>query len=147
MRKKKRKRLVKEIEFKLKDNQSLVICYGLLPIAGLERVIVENKNGITHIFAEGRSRFEFHEGKNNPNECDFFLDNPKTCLMLEDIINSKFYSQFNWGKLFSLQENKELNKKITQEIKKLVKEFEEKTSTQLNKLYKEQSKQKNKKRG
>ncbi len=136
-KKKKQKRLVKKIEFKIQDNQSLVIIYCLLPDAGLERVIVENKKGITHVYADGRSRFEFSSQKEHPNQCDFWLSNPKDNVMIEDIIRSKFWSQFTWGELITAQKNQKLGKALNRKIKKLVKEFEEKAAQQLNQLHKQ----------
>lgn len=128
---------IRKINFKIKDNQSLVIIYCLLPDAGLERIIVENKKGITHVYADGRSRFEFSNQKEHPNQCDFWLSNPKESVMIEDIIRSKFWQQFTWGELVTAQKNHKLNKALNRKIRKLVKEFEEKTAQQLNQLHKQ----------
>lgn len=139
-KKKIQKRLVGEVEFKIKNNQSLIILYCLLPSAGLEKVVVQNKNGIVYVSAQGRSRFEFSDTsktKNNPNQTDFTLSNTNEKFMIEDIIRSKFWQQFTWEKLFKAQKNQEFNKVLNQKIKKLVKEFEEKAAGQLNQLYRQ----------
>lgn len=134
---KRRKRLVEEIEFKLKNNQSLIIKYCFLPDAGLERVVIKNNDGIVHVRAHGRSRFEFHKGKDYPTECDFLLVNPREELLIEDIICSKFWSQFTWGELLKYVKNRKFNKILNRKIKELVQEFETKAATQLNELFKQ----------
>jgi hypothetical protein len=133
-----RKRLSKEIRFKMKNNQSLVISCFLLPDAGLERVIVENKNGITNVHAIGRTRFEFcQRKKHDPSQCDFWLANPKDELMIEDIIRSKFWGQFTYNDLFKYGKDKKFNRALNRKIKKLVEEFEKKASQELNQMRKQ----------
>lgn len=139
-KKTRQKRLVKEIEFKMQDNQSLIINYCLLPSAGLDRVIVQNKNGVVHVCAQGRSRFEFSDiskTKDNPNQTDFILSNAREQFMIEDIIRSKFWRQFTWGELLKYDEDRKFNKILNQKIKELVKEFEAKAAEQLNQLLKQ----------
>ncbi len=134
-----KKRLVRKINFKIKENQSLVILYCLLPDAGLERIVVENKDGITHVYADGRSQFEFSDiskTKDNPNLADFILSNRSDQFMIEDIIRSKFWSQFNWGEIFKYQKDKNFKRAVNRKIRKLVQEFEKKAAEELNQLRK-----------
>jgi len=131
-------RLLKEVKFELKEGQYLVANYTLLG-AGLGRIIVENKNGAVKVSAEtgpSGSRFEFGEGKTNPNQCDFWLANAKPDVLLKDIIRTKFWGQFSFGELFRYQKDQKLSRKINREITKLVAEFEEKAAIHLNALLK-----------
>lgn len=135
MKMKRKKRLVKEVEFKLGKGKTLVISYTLCG-PGLDRVIVENKEGIVAVRAEGRSRFEFSDDKISPYACDFWLANPKSDLLIADILLAKFWGQFNFGQLRVLVRNKKLNGALNREAKKLVQEFEERASARLNRLVK-----------
>lgn len=128
-------RLVKEIEFEIPKNKDLVILLNSLT-AGIDRVIVENKNGVVKISANGHSRFEFSDKKAESGHCDFYLGNPSTHILLEDYLASKFWGQFNFGELFAYQANKALNRAIKQEIKKLIGKFESKAASRLNGLVK-----------
>lgn len=129
-----RKRFVKEVEFKIKDGQSLVVSLGM-PLLGLDRIIVENNNGVVEIKAEGRSRFEFSNQKIHPGTCDFWLANPTSAILLPDYLYSCFWNQFNWGELFRHKNNKILDKELKKEIRKLVLEFESKAANELNEIF------------
>ncbi len=144
--KKGRKKLTGEVTFEMKDGQSLIILYYTLPETGLEQIIVKNKDGITHVSAQGRTRFEFSDLSSrsykikNPHQHDFLLANPRDSLMIEDIIRAKFCGQFNPGDFVRYVMDKKFVKIVNQRIKKLVEEFEEKASTQLNQLRKRHKK-------
>lgn len=129
-----RKHFVKEIEFKIKEGKSLIVSMGM-PILGIDRIIVENNKGIVDIKAEGRSRFEFSNQKIHFGACDFWLANPPGTVLLHDYLYSCFWSQFNWGELFRYKKNKILEKELKKEIRKLVREFESKTSKRLNEVF------------
>ena len=125
---------MKEIEFKIKRSESLVISLGM-PLIGLDRIIVENNKGITEVKAEGRSRFEFSDSKIHPEACDFWLANPPNCILLSDYLYSSFWGQFNWGELFRYGKNKVLKKRLKKEIERLVREFESMAAKQLNEVF------------
>lgn len=134
---KRRSRLVKEINFKMKKGQSLVV--SLWPHLGIERIIIENRKRAVEVRAEGRSRFEFSDKKDkkaSPGTCDFFLSNPSSNVLLKDYLASRFWGQFTWGALDAYQKNKRLKKAVNEEIRKLVEQFEERASKRLKGIVK-----------
>ena len=133
MAKRRKRRFVKEIEFKVRKNRSLIISLGM-PSVGLDRIIIENKNGTVEVRAEGHSRFEFSDEKIDPGFCDFWLSNPSTKILLEDYLLGCFWGQFNWGELFKYQNNKALKRRLAEEVKKLTHEFEANAAEKLNRL-------------
>ena len=135
---KKRKRLVKSVEFSLDEGRSLVI--SLSSSVGLDRIVIENKNGVLRARAEGHSRFEFSDKKGKPGACDFWLANPQTATALEDYLEGSFWSQFNWDELFRHRKNIRLRKALKAEIRRLVHAFEGKAAERLNGILKEQRK-------
>ena len=137
----KKKNLLQEVEFEIKPGQSLIINYYSLLGAGLDRVVVKNKNGSVKVEASGGngSKFEFEDRsakKKNKHECDFWLANPQENVLIEYIIRSKFRKQFTLIQLSQILKDKKLKAKIDRKIKKLVQEFEEKASQELNQLVK-----------
>ncbi|MEX1064243.1 MAG: Ada metal-binding domain-containing protein [Candidatus Paceibacterota bacterium] len=138
-KKARKKRLVKEIRFKMRNGQSLVIFLGL-PVAGLERVIIENNNGVVEVSADSHSRFEFSDKKIDSNTCDFYLTNPTWNTALTDYLLSCFWSQFGWGDLARYQNDPALVRAVRKEIRKLVEEFEPMAAERLNKIVSTQKK-------
>lgn len=129
--KKRQKRLVKEIEFKICKGKSLVVSMGF-PSIGLDRIIIENNQGVVEVKAQGRSRFEFSDKKIGPHACDFWLSNPPKNILLEDYIISQFWGQFTWGDLAKFQSSRVFKKSINVAIKELIAEFESKAVGRLN---------------
>ena len=129
--KKKHRQFVKEVEFKMRRGQSLVISLGINP-SGLDIVIVENNKGVTEVTARGHSRFEFSDDKVHPNACDFSLSNPYRRILLEDHLISQFWGQFGWGELFKHHKNRSFKKAINEAIKQIVEEFESDAVEKLN---------------
>ena len=130
-------RLVKSAEFSMGEGKSLVI--ALSSDIGLDRIIIENKDGATQVRAEGHSRFEFDDTKQRPNQCDFLLRNPSRIETFEDYLDGKFWGQFAWDGLFKYQNNARLKRALKAEIKKLACEFERKAARRLNGIFKKQT--------
>lgn len=126
---------VKEIEFILGENQSLVVSCSLLG-PGLDRVIVKNEDGQTKALAVATSgsHFHFKEGKESAHRCDFWIANLDSGEAIADILQSKFWGQFNWGELIAYQEGKRFSRKIKRRIKQLVEEFESHAAKELNQI-------------
>ncbi len=127
-----RKRLVREIDFKIPRGKSLVISVN--SDIGIDRVIVENKGGTVSVYADGHSRFEFSDKKIKAGACDFWLGNPRWKRLLEDYLDGRFWGQFGWGKLFSFRGDKRFKAAIRLEIKKLVEELEHNAARRLNRI-------------
>jgi hypothetical protein len=137
-----KKRKISEIKFFLGDNKTLVICPSKSVGYPICRVVVENKNGKTHIFAQAESGkkilFEKNEAKEkNPkerdHESDFIISNLDISDFLFEEVKSKMWSQFNWDELFKLQKNKNFERKTDKIIRQLIKEFWERAIEKLNK--------------
>ena len=136
---KKKKRLVKSAEFSFGKGKSLVVY--LSSNIGLDRIIVENKNGVVCVRAEGHSRFEFDDKKREPNTCEFWLGNPPITVALKDYLYERFWGQLNWGELFRYQDDTKLKRALKAKIQKLVNEFESKAAQQLKDILKKQKRE------
>jgi hypothetical protein len=126
-------------EFQLKPGQSLVVnLFEGLSEFGLDRIVAEfNKDGKSvKVAANGYGSFEFSKRRKDANSAlaDFILQNPSLKTALIDYIGGKFWGQFNWGELAKLNENKKFVRRINRKLRKLVSEFEEKASKELNNL-------------
>jgi hypothetical protein len=130
----KKKRYVKSAEFLLGEGKSLIISLSFA--VGLDRIIIENKNGLVCVNAEGHSRFEFDDKQHGPNQCDFWLANPSLSAALGDYLDGRFWSQFTWGDLSKYQHDPKLKKALKTEIQKLTTEFESKAARRLNGILK-----------
>lgn len=128
----KQRKLVKDIKFKIGENQSLVILVN----QSLDRVVVENDGQEAKVWATGHHRFVFAREKSHPHQADFLLSNPESKILIEDIIDDKFWGQFPWGELIKLSRNQKLNRAVKKEIQKLVDEFECQAAKRLNQLTK-----------
>lgn len=129
-----RTRLVDMVEFKVGKKKYLVI--NVNSNVGIDRVVVENKDGIMHVRATGHSHFEFSVGKTDPGKCDFWLANRSWTKTLEDYLDGRFWGQFTFGKLADYKKNQKLKKLIRVEIQKLADEFETKAARRLNGIVK-----------
>lgn len=135
---KKRKHLVESAEFSFGEGKSLIVC--LSSDIGLDRIVIENKNGVVYVRAKGHSRFEFDDKKHGPDICDFLLANPSINTTLKDYLDGRFWGQFNWDDVSRYQENTKLKKALKAEIQKLADEFENKAAKRLNSILKKQKK-------
>jgi hypothetical protein len=120
-------------EFKIKPGQTLVI--NLNTDLGLDRIILSHeKDGNLTVAATGHSSFKFEEKRKGAPDsyADYLLSNPDLNISLMDYIKQGFWSQFNWGELINIHDNKKLVSKINRKIEKLVSDFEEKAAKELN---------------
>lgn len=121
------------VEFRLERGQTLAI--NLDSDVGIDRVMVRfDKDRQVGVIATGHADFEFEtKRKGAPdNLVDFVLRNPDLKGSLIEYIQQKFWSQFGWGDIISLHENKKAVRAINRKIKKLVDDFEGKAAEELN---------------
>jgi len=131
-REKTKKRLVDWIEFFLGENQTLCVDVGSFFGPGLNRVFVINKDEKVKIKADASSgsHFRFSKGRERPKSADFVITNISSAESMADILEGKFWNQFNW--LDKITQNKNFRRKVRRRILKLVAEFEARAAQELN---------------
>jgi len=136
-KKAKKGRRVKEVEFELEEGQRVFVHTALLG-PGLGRVVVSREKGKITVWADANSgsHFRFKKGgSGKPGNPNFEINNLDSGEAIEDILQQKFWGQFNWGQLFAYQKP-EFQRKIKKAIKKLVSDFEAKSAKKLNAITK-----------
>ena len=130
-----RERLVQEIQFFLEDDQTLFVSAGSFFGPGLNRVLVTNEGGRVKVWADASSgsHFRFSKGGEQSHP-DFVIDNLKPAESLADILDHKFWNQFNWGEIIAYQEDRNFRRRVSRRIKQLVAEFEEHAAKELNEI-------------
>jgi len=128
-------RLVERVKFILKDGQTLYVNPGGPGIApGLNRVFVTNEDGKVEVFADATSgsHFRLSEGSGEPGDPDFKIANLTSAETIADLLEGKFWSQFNWGELIAYHEDRSFRRKIRRRVLKMAREIEARAAEELN---------------
>lgn len=126
------RKIRKELGFPLEKGKVLSVTYSLFG-PGITAISVSHeKNGKVNVFVSPSNGSYFRFKKSAGDNGNFIMvRNPNDEVLIEDIINGRFWGQFTWGQLFDYQKPK-FQRKIRNAIKKLVADFEAKAAKELN---------------